>query len=220
MVNYVEGLKRPFSDWKKFAIGVVLSMIPIVNLLSIGYAIKAATPVLKSNKKKYALPEWGDWWNTFLTGLKVGIIALIYMIPVLILSIYLASKIGLFEQVIPSAELLLTQLITDYLGVTALIFIIGLLISILLPMAILNFAKKGNMGAAFDFSTVFSKISGKYLIVWFVAMVTGGILNGIFGALSEFAMGIPFLPGVFTSIASFWMLLTTYTWFAEAYSGR
>ena len=47
MVDYVEAIKKPFSDLKTLAIGTILSAIPLVNLLASGFALKVAEDTIK-----------------------------------------------------------------------------------------------------------------------------------------------------------------------------
>jgi len=82
MVNYTEAIKRPFTDGKKFLIGVLLNILPIVNLLVVGYTLECAKSAMK---KKYKLPEWENWGDYFVKGLLATIIGFIYMIPALML---------------------------------------------------------------------------------------------------------------------------------------
>ena len=55
MVNYVEAMKKPFSDLKTLGIGAVIGAIPLVNLLISGYAVKTAQDVMS---KKNKLRAW------------------------------------------------------------------------------------------------------------------------------------------------------------------
>lgn len=50
MVDYIENIKKPFSDVKTLIIGIILSIIPIVNLLVSGYVLKVAEDSIKGKK--------------------------------------------------------------------------------------------------------------------------------------------------------------------------
>jgi hypothetical protein len=54
MVDYTVSIKRPFSDFKKLLIGIVLSIIPIVNFIALGYQLNCAKTAMK---KKYEHPD-------------------------------------------------------------------------------------------------------------------------------------------------------------------
>ena len=71
--------KRLFSDrnWlKKCAIGWVLSIIPIVNILAMGYLYQ----LFQAGKRgeDIALPEWDDLKTLFVDGLRFLVIGLIF----------------------------------------------------------------------------------------------------------------------------------------------
>lgn len=71
--------KRVFSDsaWlKKFAIGAVLSIIPIVNILALGYLYQVFEMGKKG--KELTLPEWDDLKLLAIDGLRFLIVGLIF----------------------------------------------------------------------------------------------------------------------------------------------
>jgi len=79
MVNYEKAIKKPFTDLTKLVVGTVLSLIPIVNLAVIGYAIESSG--LGKTKDSKKLPEWKNWSHLFVQGLSAAIINIVYMIP-------------------------------------------------------------------------------------------------------------------------------------------
>lgn len=71
--------KRVFSDnnWlKKCAIGGVLSLIPIVNILALGYLYQIF--LQGRSEKGISLPEWDDFKTLFLDGLRFLVVILIF----------------------------------------------------------------------------------------------------------------------------------------------
>ena len=71
--------KRVFSDstWlKKCAIGAVLSIIPIVNFLVLGYLYQVFALGKKGRELK--LPEWDDLKGLFLDGLRFLVVGIIF----------------------------------------------------------------------------------------------------------------------------------------------
>ena len=71
MVDFIEALKRPFSDGKKFLIGIVLGLIPIVNLIVVGYKL-VSTGFTDVNVDKDSLPEWRNYGDLFMKGLYLS----------------------------------------------------------------------------------------------------------------------------------------------------
>ncbi len=81
--------KRVFSDrnWlKKCAIGGVISLVPIVNILSMGYLYQVFLEGKRGNEVK--LPEWEDLKALFLDGLRFLVIGLVFAaLPIALISI-------------------------------------------------------------------------------------------------------------------------------------
>jgi hypothetical protein len=208
MLNYSVGLKRPFQDLGKLLIGIILSIIPIVNLIAMGYALECVSTVLKK-KKSYALPEWKNFWRLFIRGLAAGVIGFVYALPALIiLGVLMFNMIETFME-ISDPIVIITTLLTNNAPLVLLGIILLLVSSFLTPLAVINYVKYDSFGAGFKFSEVFSKISPTYLLTWIITIVYSFILGAILGII----------PYVGTGIASFIAMITTYTWIAEAYKG-
>ncbi|MBI4053475.1 MAG: DUF4013 domain-containing protein [Candidatus Diapherotrites archaeon] len=74
--------KKPFSDITKLAIGIIVSLIPIVNILLLpGYLFRVA---VNSTKGKPGLPEWSDPVGLVVRSLKLIVLMIIYYIPAII----------------------------------------------------------------------------------------------------------------------------------------
>ena len=74
------------EDWvKKVAIGGVISIIPIVNFIAVGYSLRALKNVAEG--KERPLPEWDEWGDDWVKGLMVTLAGFIYAIPLIALSI-------------------------------------------------------------------------------------------------------------------------------------
>lgn len=71
--------KRVFSDnnWlKKCAIGGLLSLVPVVNILAMGYLYQLF--LRGRSGREIDLPEWEDFKNLFLDGLRLLVVGLIF----------------------------------------------------------------------------------------------------------------------------------------------
>ena len=67
----------------KLLIGGLLSFIPIVNILAFGYLYRYSASLRRSGSLN--LPEWGDWKELFMDGLRFAVAWLAYwLLPVLI----------------------------------------------------------------------------------------------------------------------------------------
>jgi hypothetical protein len=195
MVDYNKSINRPFGDLKKLLLGIVISIIPLVNILFLGYLIKVAKSAMKNDM---VLPEWDDLLGTAVIGIQFFLIEMVYFVPVFILGL-----IGVFTGLItmPSFTGLAVTAILAWIlgaGITMIILlIIGLLFMLLSSVAILRFAESGNFGAAFEFGEVIAKATkgnyiGGWLIATSIAFVGGIILNiiPIVGWIAAYVLGV------------------------------
>jgi len=203
-----EAIKRPFSDLKKFIIGALLNILPIVNFLSMGYALKAGEMSLKKNR---SLPEWTDWGNLFVKGLLAFILSIIWMIPALIL--FLIGGGTALASVIANQG---TAAIVSAIVGGGIFMILGMIWMLLViyvgPSVWLNFVSKGNFGAGLEFGTILKKaFNAKYFVPWLLGLVVTIILTFI-GSI------IPVASIVLAPAASFASMVIILTLVGEVYS--
>jgi uncharacterized protein involved in cysteine biosynthesis len=235
MVNYDEAIRKPFTDLKNLVIGIVLSLIPIVNFTVVtGFAIESSG--LGKTKPSKKMPEWRDWGNLFIKGLTALVIKIIYMIPAVLvialgvgvaLSDLAGSVLGstitpeLMNQ-IETGETTSQQILNIfrenwYLILPAIIkaapaliigFILALIASFVTPIAVLNYLKNKRFNAAFEFGTVFKKaLTGKYVTAWLVVAIIGTILGFI----------LSLIPIIGQTILSFIMGIIGYSIYGQVY---
>src|SRR3989344_4043515 len=75
-MDLATAIQKPFTDIKKLLIGIVLSIVPIVNFFSIGFSLESSG--LGRNKKSAKMPEWDEWGDYFIKGLFAFVIGLLY----------------------------------------------------------------------------------------------------------------------------------------------
>ena len=219
MVDYGQCFRKPFTDVKKFLIGVILSLIPIVNLFAKGYILQASGVGKHKGHKK--MPEWKDWGDLFLTGLVAFIIGVIYMIPAGIVFItgagmammslanaYLGGVIppellsqaatneaaaGAMGQLIQQNWALALPAIIQMVPILLFAAVLGILARYLIPIAVLQYISTGKFSEAFSLKTIFKKaFTGEYFVVWLVAVVAGGILGFILGLVPIVGFGLSY----------------------------
>ncbi|MBC8500956.1 MAG: DUF4013 domain-containing protein [DPANN group archaeon] len=208
MVNFVEGLKRPFSDWKKLGIGFLLYLVPVVNLITglfaWGFELECARTAMK---KKKELPEWNNWGKLFVRGLSALAVSIIYAIPSIAIGVSFMWRLvlQLTQQTTEINALQIFQIIKDNLSGDIIAFaLILLLTAYVTPMAIIMYAKNYEFRNAFRFKEVFSKIFiWKYFGAWIFmaayAIIMSIVLQGIVFAVKE-PNFVPIILGAFTSI--------------------
>src|SRR3989338_9059741 len=159
MVDYVDAIKRPFSDVKKLSIGAVLNMVPVVSIITgffaTGYGLNAAKSAMRGRSD---LDEWSDWGGLFVKGLLATVIGLIWSIPALIILMIVAwSTLGDLVTSLGDPTSLLSASTPSGIGmvIAGLLFLLTVYIS---PAAILSYAEKGIFSAGFDTKKVFATV--------------------------------------------------------------
>ena len=150
-------LRHPFAgrdSARKLVAGTLLNLIPVVNLLAFGYALRLMREVLAGEETE--LPAWERWGDLFLDGVRVLLVGLAFALP----------PAGLHWA---GAGELLTVLA---FGVAAT----------LEPMALVRLASFGRLAAAFEIGKVWQDIrllfSGYFpaVLAWLAALFLYGLL--------------------------------------------
>lgn len=208
MVNFTRAIKRPFTDLTKLIIGAVLSIIPIVNFLTLGYQLKCAKSAMNGD---YKLPEWTEWGDLFMKGLKAVVIGIVYMVPVgaimlVVLGTLVSGMVGMPMQGGGAGF----EGLTAGAGIGGIIILILVLsMAYILPSVMMTFvANDFKLGTAFRVFEIIKKTLNKdYLVTWIVV--------GIYTvALSAVLIFIPFIGPM---LASFATGVTSMTAFGELY---
>ena len=156
------------EDWvKKVAIGGVISIIPIVNFMAVGYSLRTLKNVAEG--KERPLPEWDEWGDDWVKGLMVTLAGFIYAIPLIALSIIggVVNSLG-YEL---DAEGFASACAA---GVGCLSALWGLAIAVVLPAATARYAMEDDFGTFFKFGEIFRFIGdnlGNYVIAILIALV-------------------------------------------------
>lgn len=234
MVDFVEALKRPFSDLKKLLIGLILGSIPLVNLTVRGYTL-VTTGFTKEKVEKNSLPEWKNYGNLFMKGLVSALIGfLVYLPNSLVLfgafgtiatSPILSQMLGgispetwnqLFAGQITDMQMQdwfaqnWTQLASLFISATPFLIlgsVLALVASYILPVIILGWLKEDRVTAGFSWEVVKKAVTMDYLVNWVVVGIFSLIVSALLGWIPFLGSGISmYVTGVFS-----------YTVFAEVY---
>lgn len=175
LLEFFEALKRPYTNFGRLMIGLLVSLIPILHFATFGYALRAGTG------KDKELPTWNKFGELWVHGLLAFIILMIWSIPLLI---FVFEGIGLLPQFYPSSVTL------------TLMILLFLLEIYLVPIALLNFETKG-FSEAFAFGQIINKaLTGKWLSACFRALIAAILINivGMFlDTLLEVTVVLPFI---------------------------
>ncbi|MAG38941.1 hypothetical protein CMO90_02525 [Candidatus Woesearchaeota archaeon] len=220
MNQYIDALKRPFSDFKKLGIGFLFYVIPFVSIITrffaLGYELECARTAMKKQRK---LPEWNNFGNLFVRGLLVLVIGIIYFIPLIILLIAFTWQfIPLLTPNMAPEEI--TNIVKDSIGYEKIIilFIVILLFTYILPIAILFFIRKYEFSDAFKIKEIFSKAFkwnyfGAWIFLGFYWVGISLIVQGILYLTKE-----PYIvPIVLNSAAAIVFSITKYSLFGRVF---
>jgi len=160
-----EFAKKLFSDFGRLAILIILDIIPLVNLIVVGYGAR----VLRESPRIDAPPKLEKYGKLFVDGVKIFVATLIYMIIPLIL---IAAGIGSFAV----SDLMRGVSGRLLLGGTGVILVLvgavlAFVMLIIESAGIAHMVKTGKLSKAFAFSEILNLIGkvgwGKY-IAWIV----------------------------------------------------
>jgi len=162
--------------WGKWVRWILLVISTIIFPLIIGYMVR-----IYSGAKP--APDAGNWVKTFIDGLKLIIIGIIYSIPVFIVALIFGGGTLIFGGAAAMAGHPATAIGTIGIGLLVMI-IVGILVSLISMIGIIRFARKNSMGQAFAFGAILEHIGkigwGSYIlaliILWVVALIFGLIV--------------------------------------------
>ncbi|MDI6737260.1 MAG: DUF4013 domain-containing protein [Nanoarchaeota archaeon] len=196
-MDFETAFKKPFTDVKKLLIGILLSIVPIINFFAMGYMLECAK---RAMKKDDALPEWDTWGDYFVKGLLSIVIEGIYLIPAIII-----GAIFMWPSLKSAMPMMMAGQVPDFAGMMAGSAMAGIGVSALLallavfiaPSAIMHFLN-GKFRDAFSLGSVFRKaFTGKYLLAWLIFIVYSIALGLLLGfvpyagnAISSFIAGV------------------------------
>jgi len=203
-MDYGKAFTFVFDDeeWvQKLLIGGILGLIPIVNLVVIGYGLKVLKNV--ADGMEQPLPAWDDFGDYFVQGLMSFLGSLVWAIPILIvvmLTAFLSAVAGAGYGYDTSAAQAAPFHVCTW-GLSCLSTLYGLFMGVVLPAAITRYAISGEFGAFFRFGEIFNYITsnlGSYII----ALLLGFVAHFISG----FGVIFCIVGVVFTA---FWAILVS-----------
>ena len=205
MADFIKAIERPFTDFKKFMLGLLFSVIPIVNFIAIGYELECAKT---ANKKQFQLPEWKNYGKLFKRGLVSFCISVIYLMTPLLLIIigFGRALLEMFKEN-PNPEILIRVVIQNWI-LLLVSFLLLIFVSYVLYSAKVNYATKGKFRDGFAGEVYKKAFTWKYFMMWFI-----GVFYYLFWVLL-----LSFIPYVGGVIAGFIGGVTLFTLLGQVYS--
>jgi len=194
-----------FQRLGELLILLIISIIPIVNFISLGYYAR----IVRDSPSSKSAPKLERYMEMFIEGLKIVVVAIIWAIIISVIAIIIAIPLIAFAalDVFTNVNNFLTAGWIFAFGAFFVIFgIIAFLLGLIAFMGVVHMVKKDSFGRAFAFGEIFRMI-GKigwlrylaFFVVFFaisaiVGVVTGalGPIGWIIGALLSVLVGMFF----------------------------
>ena len=169
------------DKWLKWILLIIPFMAP-------GYAFQ----IYKGTKPA---PEINDWVANFINGIKLFIVGLLYAIPIIIVGVIFLLPL-IFAALSQNISALVAGIGSALLGLLICI-ILTIIVAIILPIALIRFARTESFREAFNVGEIFAKIGnigwGSYIIAWIVLIIGMFIFVIIVGIIAFILMFIPIL---------------------------
>ncbi len=189
MIDIAQALQHPTEDrdWiKKFALGVLISFVPILSFAITGFIIEHLQNSARGASSP--LPNWDNLGKKLVTGLKLLAVQIIFALPILVPSCALlafvvqqsASRPGgnLPESAVPIAGI-------GAIALSCIALIYGLLLLYLSAAILIQFARTEQIGACLrvgELLQIARTNTGDYLTIVAIVAATSfavGLLSGI-----------------------------------------
>jgi hypothetical protein len=177
--NIGDSLQYPVKGWFKIILLGIMLIIPIVNLIGLGYYLR----IIKSTcAGRNELPDFTGVGEIFIDGLKFLIVGIIYaIVPLIFYALTFAFPGPLFLIVSAISAMIIT--LFAYMGMANMAY------------------HESELGAALRYGEILDKIKTigwrKYMLWWIVLMliiiITGFIITVVGGILLYFVLGLAVL---------------------------
>lgn len=139
----------PFQDkeWiRKVLIGAVLLFIPVIGWIAVfGWGLEVTRRVIRASEE--TLPDWTEFADLFVLGIKGFVIGLVYSIPVILLTVPV-SFLGWFDSNLGGVIAILT------ICTSCISFLYSLVLAVALPAGFGILADSDNLADAINPSKI------------------------------------------------------------------
>ncbi|WP_247002076.1 DUF4013 domain-containing protein [Halosolutus gelatinilyticus] len=202
LAESVTYLKNSDHVWRTSIIGGVLLLLGFLFIplfLVWGYVVRVLDRTARGDDDA---PEFDDWGDLLVDGVKAFAITLVYVLVPSILGGVVFGGIWTATDGNPGTIASIVLAIGGLLTVAAFVAA-----AYVMPAALTNFATDRRIGAGFDFETLRPTLSsGTYAVGWLTAVgiiLVGTIVSGLLNA-------IPYVGTVAGGIISFYALVAAY----------
>lgn len=198
------------EDWlKTVLIGGALVwfgflLVPL--LLVYGYVIETIRAGLADEPRPPAFEEWGE---LFVDGLKAWVIGIVYMlVPLIVAGVTIGGSVATMAT--GGDVAVATGLGSLFVGL-AVTLLLSLAFGYLAVAALVNFAREGQFGAAFDFGVIKTvALDRDYAVAWLASV-------GVF-FVASFVNGIPFVGWLLAPFVGFYAAVVAAALWADGFA--
>lgn len=190
-------------EWlKKVAIGTgvtllglifsvfLIGLIPL--LMVLGYTVLLARNVMDG--VEHPLPEWQDWGDLFIRGLKLFLILLIWAIPLIFVSLGSSLPPALMDD--PDLQGIAAAVATCCGCLTLILSIVYALIE---PVIFFRFARTNEFASGFELDRIF-RLLGDNIVNIIVAIIVAAVVGVILMILGGIVGTILLVMGLIVTI--------------------
>ncbi len=187
------------SDWmKKVGIAALAMLVPILGQIAVlGWSLEITRRLIMGQVTDL-LPDWTDFMDHFMRGVKAFVIGLVFALP----SIFISICQGIFNVLATNPDFSSSDAGGAFVAGVGIVsmcigcfsFLYSIFLGVVMPAAYANFVVSGEIGAGLRFGEIFGLVRaapGPYLMA-----LLGGIVTGIIAMLGMIAC---FIGVVFTA---------------------
>lgn len=211
-MEYGRALTFPLNDpsWlTKIAVGSLISLVPFLNLAQAGYGLEVTRRVAGGDREE--LPRWDQLGRYFSHGLGVALGSLLWGLPVLLLVLMLFAW-GLGDLAVIGAlsdggtVVVGSGLGGGFLFTVFLTLLLGAVVSLTFPVAMLRYATTQRWIAMFDFGWILGYLARNLGV--YLAMLAMLVVLGVAAALALAVLQMVPVVGLVVALpGAFWMAL-------------
>ncbi len=200
-MNLEKAFKFPFKgeNWvKNLLIAAGLILTGIGSFIVAGYGLEIIRSMADKKSDDVELPEWTNFGENVIDGLKMIVVMLVWMAPLILVSFFFGIASAIIQNMmnydnysVMNVLFILVNGISGLLSIAYSFFISGFI-----PTIMGEVATKQSIKAGIDFKTIFALNKGFFWSNFLVALV-GGIIVGLISTIGVIACII----GVFATSA-------------------
>ncbi len=188
-----------FQRLSELLILIIVSIIPIVNFIALGYYAR----IIRDSPASKNTPKLERYGEMFFEGLKIFVVTIIWLIIIAIIAVIIAIPFiaaAVLNNFTNPAHFFSAGGIFALGGFLIVIGIITFLLGIFAFMGIIHMVKTNSFGNAFTFGEIFRRIGKigwiRYLAFFVAVFIAAAIVGALTGALGP----IGWVLGAFLSV--------------------